>query len=683
MSVLSSILKKYKHTKIAIYGLSEATQKVLEEAGEANVVGLLDGYRTSGRLYGMPIISLEQAIEEQIGLILVAARPGSCRAIARRIGEICRERQIALYDVRGNDLCSTQQAVYDFQKVSGVTRGELLRRMGEYEVISFDLFDTLIMRQVLFVSDVFSLMEDKLRQHGVLIEDFVDRRMASEKELSRERAPKLREIYDHMKHTYHIAEIEPDQMAALEWEIDCGLVVPRKEVCEILAAMAAQGKQIYIVSDSYYDKKQIIGIMKKCDITQYADVFVSCEYGTGKTQTLFEKYKEKTNAERYLHIGDDAVADIECAEKAGVAACRLCSGMDLLELAGYMGLWSYTNSLPDRVRIGMFVSRVFNSPFQFETKERRISVNTAYDIGYVFFAPMICDFVLWFREQVEAFQMKNILLCARDGYLIKQLFDELCNSISSVYFLTSRTAAIRAGMENEEDIRYVENMKFSGSLSRELEKRFGIIAAGIDEQAELLDYKEAILNRSAQSRKNYQIYIDKQKLKDGDAAFFDFVARGTTQMYMSRLISQHLKGIYFLRLDEEQERMKNLDIISFYTSAEKDDSAVFQDYYILETMLTAPMPSVKDFDDKGNPLYDKETRGENDIRCFQEAQEGIRGYFREYLKLCPISARKVNKKLDESFLSMIHKVKVTDSDFLSLKVEDPFYNRMTDMADLI
>lgn len=684
MSVLSSVLKEYEDSKIAIYGLSEATQKVLEEIGqEVNVIGLLDGYQEKGELFGKPIISLKQAVEEQVRLILVAARPGSCRAIARRISGTCRERNIALFDVRGNNLCDTQRVVYDFRAAEGITREELMRRAEMYDAVSFDLFDTLIMRQVLFQADVFELVDDRLRQHGIIIEDFSARRMASEKELSRERAPRLTEIYSHMKTAYQIAGIDPEQMAVLEWEIDCGLVIPRRDVCEIFVMLAAQGKQIFIVSDSYYNENQIRGILKKCGITGYKGLFVSCEYGTGKTQMLFQKYRQETKAEQYLHIGDDITADVEHAKKNEISACRLYSGMDLLELAGYMGLWDYTDSLSDRIRIGMFVSSIFNSPFQFETEGRRIGIGTAYEIGYVFFAPMICDFVMWFREQVREYQLKNILFCARDGYLIKQLYDELCNSISSVYFLTSRTAAIRAGMENVEDIRYVGEMKFSGSLSGQLEKRFGIHVDETDERAELLDYKEEILKRSAESRKNYRVYLDKQKLEEGDAAFFDFVAKGTTQMYMSRQLAQHLKGLYFLRLEEEQMQGKNLDIISFYNASERNTSAIFQDYYILETMLTAPMPSVREFDENGNPIYEKETRGESDIRCFQEAQEGIRNYFREYLKLCPISARRIDKKLNEVFLSMIHRVEITDQDFLNLKVEDPFFNRMTDMMDML
>lgn len=688
MSDLQKLFSEYTGSKIAIYGLGAETERVLGEIGETfQVTGLLDSYQNSGRLYGKPVISLEHAIAERVRMILVAARPGSCRAIAKRIGGICRERKIALFDTRGNDLSDVRHVIYDFKAVPGYTKSEVMQKTLLYDAVSFDLFDTLIMRQVLFQSDVYELVDDRLRQHGIIIEDFPAKRMASEKELSRERAPRLSEIYSHMKQTYQLSEIEPEQMAVLEWEIDCGLVVPRREVCRLLSDLEARGKKVYIVSDSYYDRKQIIRMLKKCGITRYTDVFVSCEYGVGKTQGLFRELREITDAWLYLHIGDDVVADVESAEKDGISACQLYSGIDFLEQAGYMGLWDYTDCLSDRIKIGMLVANVFNNPFQFETKERRIGVHTAFDIGYVLFAPMICDFVLWFREQVEKYQLENILFCARDGYLIKQLYDGLCNQISSVYFLTSRMAAIRAGMESEDDIRYVGAMKFTGSLFKQLKERFGIQASEEtkrkNDRAELSDYTEEILERAAVSRKNYLTYIGRLSLKNGGTGFFDFVAKGTTQMYMGRLMEQHLKGIYFLRLDQEQMRGKDLDIVSFYDTEEMNNSVIFRDYYILETMLTAPMPSVKEFDENGSPVYAEETRGESDIRCFQEAQEGIREYFREYLNLCPISARKINKKLDETFLSLIHRIEITDRDFLDLKVEDPFFNRMTDMTDIL
>ncbi len=687
VSDLQRILTEYKCCNIAIYGLGMETERILGEIGEAfQVVGLLDSYQSSGSLYGKPVISMEDAVEASVRLILVAARPGSCRAIARRIGGVCRERQIALFDIRGNDLQDMRHVVYDLKAVPGYKRSQVMQKAMTCDVISFDLFDTLIMRRVLFSSDVFALVDDRLRQLGVIIKDFPAKRMASEKELSRERAPVLSEIYSHMKHKYGLPGVAPEQMAVLEWEIDCGLMVPRREVCRLLSDLERQGKKIYIVSDSYYTKKQIVHILDKCGIVRYTDVLVSCEYGKGKMQGLFREFQETTGAGSYFHIGDDAAADVESAEKNGISPCLLYSGIDLLEQTGYMGLWEYTECLSDRIKIGMFVANIFNSPFQFETEECRIGVSAASDIGYLFCAPVICDFVLWFREQAEKYRLENILFCARDGYLVKQLYDALCNQTASVYFLTSRMAAIRAGMENEEDIKYVEGMKFSGSLSRQLEERFGI-PVNAEEQENgrtgLQDYRQEIWSRAAVSRKNYAAYIEGLGLKRGTTGFFDFVAKGTTQMYIGRLMEQPLKGMYFWRLEQEQMKGKGLDIITFFDKEEADDSTIFRDYYILETILTAPMPSVKEFDADGSPVYAEETRKGRDIQCFQEAQEGIREYFGQYLKLCPISARKINQKLDEILLSLIHGIEITDLDFLNLKVEDPFFNRMTDLTDIL
>ncbi len=58
-------------------------------------------------------------------------------------------------------------------------------------------------------------------------------------------------------------------------------------------------------------------------------------------------------------------------------------------------------------------------------------------------------------------------------------------------------------------------------------------------------------------------------------------------------------------------------------------------------------------------------------------------YFKTYINLCPKTERIINRKLDEVFLKLIHEIKITDSDFLNLVVEDPFFNRMTNITDVL
>ena len=101
-------------TKIAVYGLSTETERKLPGLKEQyHVIGLLDGFRTDGELYGQPVIPFEKAVEEGVERIVVVARPGSCKAIARRIGDACKELGIALQDLPQSASYTTLKASRD------------------------------------------------------------------------------------------------------------------------------------------------------------------------------------------------------------------------------------------------------------------------------------------------------------------------------------------------------------------------------------------------------------------------------------------------------------------------------------------------------------------------------------------------------------------------------------------
>ncbi len=584
MSDIVKILKKYKNSNIALSGLGIETQKLLGRLGEEySIAGLLDGYKEDGTLYGRRIISFAEAVRCQVKLILVVARPGSCKAIAKRIKKDCLENGIALWDVRGNNLCEEQRVSYDFADVSEITKKQLSEEICKNEVVSIDLFDTLIMRNTLFVTDLFEILDAKLKNRGIEIPDFTRKRMSCEKELSGSGAPTLREIYCKLLGENNIQEIGADELAGLEWETDYDALVPRKEMCNFIKEIRESGTDVYITSDTYYSRYQIAKILKKCGIDFYTDLLLSCEYRTGKQEALFEKLKERTGGKACIHIGDDTVADIDSARAHGLHACRIYSGIDLFEMVGYFGMWDYIESLADRLKAGMFLAKLFNDPFQFETQEKKIEVRNAYEIGYLFMAPMIADFIIWFREQVEQNQLKNIWFCARDGYLIKRLYERLTGEERAVYFLTSRTAAIRAGVQCEEDIQYVESMKFSGSVRMQLHKRFGITDDSEEEDREegqggLLRYSGLILQKAAEARRNYLRYIEQLSVDEGEIAFFDFVAKGTSQMFIGHIVPNPLRGLYFLQLEKENMAEQCLDIVSFYDADDLKDSAIYEDY---------------------------------------------------------------------------------------------------------
>lgn len=105
MSKLEQVLQQYQKKNIAVYGLGSETERLLDKLGtQYHIAGLLDSFREEGEFYGKPVIALKETVEKEVGLILVAARPGSCKAIARKIEAFCKENRIAVFDIRGNDL---------------------------------------------------------------------------------------------------------------------------------------------------------------------------------------------------------------------------------------------------------------------------------------------------------------------------------------------------------------------------------------------------------------------------------------------------------------------------------------------------------------------------------------------------------------------------------------------------
>lgn len=680
MKDIRKVLEQYGDKKAAVYGLSTETERFLSEFGDkVNIIGLLDGFREEGEMYGYPIISLQSAAGQGISVVIVVARPGSCKAIAKRIEGICREHGIALYDVRGKDLLASQAVCYDFSHIAGESKGVLLDKIAHADVVSFDLFGTLVMRKVMFYTDIFEILEERLKEQGIYIPDFARLRVSAEKELSRRNMPTLLEIHEELLRRAGGSFVSADELADMEWEMDFSSMLPREEVCNVFRSVVASGKRVFITTDSYYGKELVEKILDAFHLSGYEELFVSCEMGTSKTMALFDRIAEQFRGASILHIGDDEVADVEAAAAASMDTYRVLSGVDLYYALGGMGVESAVQTLSDRVKVGLFISRMFNNPFVFEQDAGKVFVSDSFDVGYLFCAPMISDFTLWMNRMAVSQGIHQILFCARDGFLIGRLYHMLDKETRSIYFLASRIAAIRAGMTCDEDISYVDSMKYFGSDEDCLRVRFGIDAGKIYGKSR----NDLILNRAESLQQNYKKYISKLEVADEEIAMFDFVAKGTTQLYLSKLFSQHIKGFYFLQLEPEFMADKGLDIEPYYSDVEKNTSAIFDNYYILETMLTSPYPATEEFDEEGNPSYSEETRSIEDILCFERAQKGIASYFKDYIHMLPKRAWSENKKLDEVFLALVNRVEITDEDFLALTVEDPFFGRMTDIKNVI
>ena len=217
--------------KIIIYGLSTETERVISEwNGKYNVVGLLDGFMTEGEQFGYRILDINEVVRMDNIAIIVVARPGSCKVITKRIGALCREHNVPLFDIRGNDLLEEKKVVYDFKAVSGYTKQELLQAIDESEAVSFDLFDTLLVRNVSSLDDLLSIIDIRLRDKNISITDFANIRIRAEKKLSLGRAPRLDEIYCEVLNTTGDLNSDAKELSIIEYAVDLDTIEARRAV---------------------------------------------------------------------------------------------------------------------------------------------------------------------------------------------------------------------------------------------------------------------------------------------------------------------------------------------------------------------------------------------------------------------------------------------------------------------
>ena len=100
---------------------------------------------------------------------------------------------------------------------TNIKKQELINKIQDYEIISFDVFDTLIMRKTMFPVDVFDIISQKIKRDDINIEDFRNQRIKADNDIA-QTSPNIYEIYNQLKKNTGISEIEKNQV--LQYEIE-------------------------------------------------------------------------------------------------------------------------------------------------------------------------------------------------------------------------------------------------------------------------------------------------------------------------------------------------------------------------------------------------------------------------------------------------------------------------------
>ena len=238
------------------------------------------------------------------------------------------------------------------------SRAALVAEVEKHDVISFDIFDTLVMRNVYYNKDVFRLMA--LQLDPVWGIDFFSVRTEAEQVLSRERYPYIEEIYDYISDKCPCLKGKEEELIRLEIQMETDLILPRHDVVAVFELAKKLKKRVYIVSDMYMHHDTLAAILEKNGITGYEKLLVSSEYNSSKPQHLFEHYLKEIPEGTYLHVGDSWACDIIPSGKVGIDSFRLKMSTEIYE---FVENTIPPENLQDRIRVAEYVAKNYNSPF--------------------------------------------------------------------------------------------------------------------------------------------------------------------------------------------------------------------------------------------------------------------------------------------------------------------------------
>ena len=315
--------------------------------------------------------------------------------------------------------------------------GNIKNQIDRHRVISFDIFDTLIKRDVQSESDVFSLAERMFNAGSNIkicgykcIRQFAER-LARFNTLDEEITTEmLTNSLVGLRDSNGVEITQDFAIALIKYEQEVEKQICRKNIAiyELFQYCKKNNKRVIIVSDMYWSKSFLRELLHLCEIDGYDELYVSSEYGVKKKNGRLYKVvikNECVQCSSVLHIGDNKIGDFISAKKEGLDVCLIPKIINNVEYA-------------NRVKSNSFE---WLSTKSFINNRIQLLDNHNKRIGYEIYGPILYVFVKWLADKLDP--TKTVLFCARDCYIVKLAY-EMClgKSSNNVYFLGSRRSLI-------------------------------------------------------------------------------------------------------------------------------------------------------------------------------------------------------------------------------------------------
>ena len=481
----------------------------------------------------------------------------------------------------------------------------------DIEVVSFDIFDTLILRNVLYPDDVFLIMQQDVEKISDFfkVNKFIDIRKMSEENARCKlqfNSPEyddvtLEDIYFEFRIMTGLNSELVDKIKLLEETTEIYLSCPRKNGIYLLNYAKAIGKRIILTSDMYLGRECIEKILNKNKIAGYEKLFLSSEDKiakfSGKLYDYVLRYLDiKPTA--IMHIGDNYEKDIQMANSKGIKTGffpktidRFMNGMkkhstNNCSLIGCLvgndlTTWDKIYSaLGYRCMISLVCNKYFDNSY------RNWNVGTSFNsdpyfMGYYAVGMHLIGICKWLKNIKNMHQSSKVIFLGRDGYFPKKAYDILWDKEDTEYVPCSRKAILpwiiknAGGLYNlpinyreytREDI--LNMLKFCSKENYDMPLN-SILNIKFNSKTEYFNFIKWFKDNVFDERKLYieQEIVRKyyQKYIKKDDIVFDMGYSGRIPKALQECLEYHVKFAYIYHDNKEYyNKTKEIDIECMY-----------------------------------------------------------------------------------------------------------------------
>lgn len=296
-------------------------------------------------------------------------------------------------------------------------------KIDQYDVISLDIFDTLLLRAAGQPDDIFAVLWKRARHKrevcDITEEEF--RRLRIEAERRARNKKESREVF--LQDIY--AEIPDFVCSDKQWmqeqELEC-----EKEYCyanpdmiDLLQQIGKAGKRVVLLSDMYLNREQMSCLLEHNGIEarQFDSIIISCEKNCSKQsgqlyQVLLEQYSD-IQPECILHIGDHPNSDYEQARHYGISAMQY----DVIPEKMY-GIYDYEkirHNVPQKELKSL--RKLAASHYEGDDAEEK----QTYELGASVAGPFLTLYIAHVVKRLRELDIHRIYPFMREGYLLREL----------------------------------------------------------------------------------------------------------------------------------------------------------------------------------------------------------------------------------------------------------------------